>query len=229
MSEDKDNKDVVKTPASHATRSALIKSGAELFAAHGFDGTTTDQIAKAADVNKAMINYHFGGKAGLYQEILALVFADAGRQLLELKDRDEPADQLLRRFIEIFARTLEHYPTLPFLILREAMSGGRHLGPRAFPLMLDILGVIDGILRRGRQEGTLRPTHPLLAHFSIAGTLVFYFATAPFRERMIAEGKFPGNPPGLEEVVRHTQDLMINGLATRPSAPLVWKRKDGTP
>ena len=229
MSEIKEKKEVTRTQASQSTRSSLIRAGADLFAAHGFEGTTTDQIARAAEVNKAMINYHFGGKAGLYEEVLALVFADAAGRLSELKDRDEPAEQLLRRFIAIFARTLERYPTLPFLILREAMGGGRHLGPRAYPLMLDILGVISGILRRGREEGSLRPTHPLLAHFSIAGSLVFYFATAPFRERMIAEGKFPGSPPDLDEVVRHLQDLIIHGLGTRPAATLVWKRKDGAP
>jgi len=205
-----------------------MQAGADLFAAHGFDGATTDAIARAASVNKAMINYHFGGKAGLYEEVLALLFAEAEQRLQELKGSHEPADVQLRRFIEIFAGTLARHPNLPPLILREAMSGGGHLNPRAYPLMLELVGVIGGILKRGRDEGSLRDVNPLLAHFSIAGSLVFYFATAPFRERVAAEGRFPGGLPSPEEVVRHVQDLMSLGLASRAAGPLVWRRKEGS-
>jgi len=211
-----------------ATREALVQAGADLFAAHGFDGATTDAIARAAGVNKAMISYHFGGKAGLYEEVLALLFAEAGQRLQELKESRQPADLQLRRFIAIFAGSLARHPNLPPLILREAMSGGGHLNPKAYPLMLDLVGVITGILKRGQEEGTLRDVNPLLAHFSIAGSLVFYFATAPFRERMAAEGRFPGELPPLDDVVRHVQDLMSLGLASRAAGTLVWRRKEGS-
>ena len=57
-----------------ATREALLLAGLEEFAAGGFDGATVDRIARRAAVNKAMINYHFGGKAGLYRAILEAEF-----------------------------------------------------------------------------------------------------------------------------------------------------------
>jgi TetR/AcrR family transcriptional regulator, transcriptional repressor of aconitase len=41
-----------------------------LFARHGFAGTTTKEIAKAAGVSEALVFQHFPSKAALYQEIL---------------------------------------------------------------------------------------------------------------------------------------------------------------
>ena len=63
------------------TRDLPLDAATHLFAARGFDGVTTDEIARAAGVNKAMINYHFGGKEGLYRAILLETFAGAHQAL----------------------------------------------------------------------------------------------------------------------------------------------------
>ena len=57
-----------------ATRAALIAAGTRLFAERGFAESSVEQIAKQAGVNKALINYHFGGKRGLLTAIIAGVF-----------------------------------------------------------------------------------------------------------------------------------------------------------
>src|SRR5690606_22936923 len=48
-----------------ATRAALVLSALKLFGQHGYDGTSTRQIAADADANIGSIAYHFGGKEGL--------------------------------------------------------------------------------------------------------------------------------------------------------------------
>jgi len=52
-----------------ATRDALLAAGTELFAERGYDGVPVWAIAKEAGVNKAMINYHFGGKRKLRRQL----------------------------------------------------------------------------------------------------------------------------------------------------------------
>lgn len=54
----------------HQTRDRILASAAELFAEHGFQGTTVRQICKAARANSAGIHYHFGDKGGLYEAVL---------------------------------------------------------------------------------------------------------------------------------------------------------------
>ncbi len=51
-------------------REQLIGIGRKLFAAHGFDAVSVEEIASAAGVSKPVIYEHFGGKEGLYQVIV---------------------------------------------------------------------------------------------------------------------------------------------------------------
>ena len=44
---------------SYKTKEKILKVSQELFAKNGFNGTSVNQIAKAANVNKALIYYHF--------------------------------------------------------------------------------------------------------------------------------------------------------------------------
>ena len=47
----------------------IVEKAEELFASQGFSGTSVREIAKAADVNVAMISYYFGSKEQLLMEI----------------------------------------------------------------------------------------------------------------------------------------------------------------
>jgi len=51
--------------AADATRLALVMAALKLFGGRGFDGTSTREIATAANANIGSIAYHFGGKEGL--------------------------------------------------------------------------------------------------------------------------------------------------------------------
>jgi hypothetical protein len=59
-----------------ATRDALLTAGTELFAESGYDGVPVSAIAEKSRVNKAMINYHFGGKRQLYRAIVRTTFSE---------------------------------------------------------------------------------------------------------------------------------------------------------
>jgi TetR/AcrR family transcriptional regulator, regulator of cefoperazone and chloramphenicol sensitivity len=62
------------TRPSEVTRDRIIKAAERLFAEHGYDGTSVRAIVAKARVNQAAINYHFGGKDGLYREVLRTAF-----------------------------------------------------------------------------------------------------------------------------------------------------------
>jgi AcrR family transcriptional regulator len=51
------------------TRERLIEVAERLFAEGGFDGTSVRHITAAAGCNLAAVNYHFGGKDQLYEEV----------------------------------------------------------------------------------------------------------------------------------------------------------------
>jgi AcrR family transcriptional regulator len=56
--------------AEAGTRDSLLAAAIDVFSAKGFEGGSVREITQAAKANQAAINYHFGGKDGLYREVL---------------------------------------------------------------------------------------------------------------------------------------------------------------
>jgi AcrR family transcriptional regulator len=61
--------------STEGTRQALLDHAADVIAENGYGGASVREITGRASVNQAAINYHFGGKEGLYREVLRLAVA----------------------------------------------------------------------------------------------------------------------------------------------------------
>ncbi|SFK62085.1 TetR/AcrR family transcriptional regulator [Methylocapsa palsarum] len=61
--------------STEATRQAVLDHAADVIAESGYAGASVREITGRASVNQAAINYHFGGKEGLYREVLRLAVA----------------------------------------------------------------------------------------------------------------------------------------------------------
>lgn len=81
-----------------ASRARLLAAAAELFDAHGYDGTTSREIGERAGVDPAMIARYYGGKAQLY---VAVLQAESARPV-DILDRD--------RLVDICSRALRRGP-----------------------------------------------------------------------------------------------------------------------
>jgi AcrR family transcriptional regulator len=60
---------VPATAEAESTRGRILRAAERLFMIHGFQATSMRQITAAAEVNLAAVNYHFGSKEALIQEI----------------------------------------------------------------------------------------------------------------------------------------------------------------
>jgi len=202
-----------------ATREALLAAGSELFAERGYDGVPVAAIAHKAGVNKAMISYHFGGKRQLYLTIVRATFGEIVAGVERLAESPKPAPQVLRELIALVGEMAsQRYPYFCAMMLREVVTGGKNLEPELIDKPARILGAVQQIVARGVREGDLRPVDPLLTHLSLVGSLVFFFATARFRERVLAKRRPAVTPPDAASYVKHIQDLLTHGLAARPNA-----------
>jgi TetR/AcrR family transcriptional regulator len=197
-------------PVAAGTRDDLLRAGAAVFAECGFDGATAERIARRAGATKAMINYHFRSKQGLYEAILLATFTEITGRLDAVRTRGGSATEQLRAFIEAFARAAGDNPAFPAMM---ALSGGAHLPEPALPRIVGVLGVVRSIAEQGIAEGVFRPVDPLLTHMALVGTLLFFLATEPFRLKAAARIKPPGGPPTTAAFVAHVQELMVRGLA----------------
>lgn len=200
-----------------STREALLAAGTELFAAHGFDGASVSAIAEKAGVNKAMISYHFGGKRELYSAILVATFEEIVADAERVAGSSASAPRVLREIIATIGDTASRrHPHFCTMLLREVLTGGTRLEKAVLAQPVRLLGAVQRIVERGIREGAFRPVDPLLTHLSLVGSLVFFFATARFRQRVLRDRLHREEPDGATYVA-HLQDLILEGLVTRGS------------
>ena len=166
-----------------ATKARIIKEAITLFSKNGFDATTVDEIAKASEVNKALIYYYFKNKAGLYEEIMSKLFDSIYTKVIESEKCCESVTAELRSFIETYADYAEQHPYFPALLLRELSDSGAHLPEMMFASMRRLFVLLSDILRRGEEAGVFKKSIPMVLHFMIVGSLNLLVTTQPLRAK----------------------------------------------
>lgn len=107
--------DPVDTPA------RVLQNAVRVFAARGYDGASTRDLAAAAGVNIATLNYHFGSKEQLYSACVDAVYARlrADAAALEALDRRDAPD-VVRALWEVARRNADGIR----ILLREVVDHG---------------------------------------------------------------------------------------------------------
>jgi AcrR family transcriptional regulator len=202
-------------PADGQSRERIFAAATAEFAAKGFAGASVDRIAATAHLNKAMIYYHFGSKAGLYREILRDMFGAVGGRLSAIAGSDlSPADKV-REFVQAIALEAEARPHFPPIWFREVAEGGSHLDAATLGDMLGILTSVTSIVGEGVRTGRFNPINPLLVHAGIVAPVLLFFATAGIRRRIERAGLRGAGRIDRDEMVAHTQRVALGLLEGR--------------
>lgn len=92
-------------PAPFSTKDRILGAAEELFAQYGFSGTSLRQVTSRADVNIAAVNYHFGSKENLVNEVFRRRMDDMSAQRLAalraaVEKRPGELEPILAAFVE---------------------------------------------------------------------------------------------------------------------------------
>jgi TetR/AcrR family transcriptional regulator len=118
------------------SRRAILDAAETLFAEQGFDGASLQAIGRRAGLSAALPAYFFADKEGVYravmERILAAREARLGPVAVRAGDVLEATGDLragLEILIDGYVDFLCERPALVRLMGREALDGGRRLGP----------------------------------------------------------------------------------------------------
>lgn len=70
------------------TKEKILNVARVLFADHGYEGTSIRDIAKAAEVNVASVNYYFSSKENLFLEILKTGYCECAQEMRALLEKN---------------------------------------------------------------------------------------------------------------------------------------------
>jgi AcrR family transcriptional regulator len=210
---------------------AILRSAEELFANHGFHGTSIRDIAVAAKVPPALVHYHFNTKDQLYHEIfryrskalgdireqrLRALFRESGKPRLR-----EVLDAMIRPLIELqkepggvaYARLIAREVSDP----SEASRGiiAKTLDPIALRFLKHLVDAVPDL-----PEEKVHWAY----HFLIA-SLIWMMANTG-RIQRLSRGRCVVTEP--ETVIRETVDFFASGIeslgaAKRREASTKWR------
>lgn len=104
-----------------ATKSKLLDAAISEFAERGYDAVTIRDIEVAADVQRGLLNYHFGDKEQLWKEAVDRLFRHykSFRAARSEVAKDLPATERLAFRVRAFIRFSAAHPELNRLMIQE--------------------------------------------------------------------------------------------------------------
>ncbi|HVW67624.1 MAG TPA: TetR/AcrR family transcriptional regulator [Steroidobacteraceae bacterium] len=190
-------------------RNKLLDAARDLFPRYGYRGVSSRQIGAAAGVNFAMIRYYFGGKAGLYREVLQGVLQPARNTLDAMKASSSPP--CLEHVLEDITRAWAANPWVAGFVVREVLAPDgpmRAMFLREFPERLT--PIVERLVATEIAAGKLRSDlDPSLLVLSVVSLAIFPFLTLPITKvfGVRNDEEFVGR------FLRHTAELLARGAA----------------
>ncbi|MCD0487337.1 TetR/AcrR family transcriptional regulator [Pedobacter sp. MC2016-14] len=153
-------------------RTSILIAAEKLFSELGYEGTSTRQIARESSANMAMINYYFGSKDGVFQEIISQRMVDFNAQLVTISEDKITSFEKLKRVVEGYANRILSNISFHKMMQRELSLAQR---PEVFCKVKDVmfsnLQLIENIVNEGIASGSFRKVDVRMLIATIMGTI----------------------------------------------------------
>jgi TetR/AcrR family transcriptional regulator len=185
------------------TRAAILDAAEELFAEHGYDGTSMQQIGVAAGVARSTPGYFFGSKDAMYEAVLARAVGRAQEAMFDVYaqdgQRERAPEEAVASYVGAFLDFLASDRTFVRLIQREALGDGSRVA-EYFGRPVD--EAVAAVTPAAEKAG-LSPERLVLDLVSLC-----WYPFAHEQTLLPALGMKPRDPAFLDEQKRHLADLL---------------------
>lgn len=194
----------------------ILDIAAAVFAEMGYAGARVDEIAKAANVNKATLYYRIGDKDALYEAILKRIFATKVANMEHMLKTFDDAEDRVRAFAAVLVDD-EHPEHFSAIMLREIANGGRNLPDSILPFMSRLVAVLEQTLAEGVAQGRFKPVNPFMVHIILVGACTLYATNGPIRRRvalMASKGSSLNTEMPISQVAHAIAEMLLGGIRT---------------
>jgi TetR/AcrR family transcriptional repressor of mexAB-oprM operon len=165
------------------TRSAILLAAEELFLQKGVGHTTLDQIAKAAEVTRGAVYWHFENKAHLFHEMLNQVRLPPEQmaELLSADNHSEPLQTLRDICVDALVNLVhdgQKRRIMTILLFRcEFTDDLREAEDRHNAFVRQFIDLCEALFQRAAAQGHLHPSMtPRLAALTLHGLVIGLFS-----------------------------------------------------
>ena len=196
---------------SDPVRERLLHAARDLFAQHGYHGTSVRSITARAKANLGAITYHFCSKEDLFHAVIRTVAEPLVQAFTEAAQGPGGALERIEAITRAAARHIQANPWAPRVMLRE-LAGGGPLPPPMIQAWKRNIATLVGLITAGQQDGSIRPGDPLLLALSAVGQ-VFFFQVGGRIIAREAAGVDLTDPAMRSRLADHVADTVRRSLA----------------
>lgn len=191
-----------------SSRERILAAAKQLFAARGYENTSTVAIARLAGTSESQLMKHFGSKEGLLESIFDVGWEQLSAHIASLPKVASPAEKL-HALLGATLAGLERDQELKQLMLLEGRrirrEGRMVLMTNGF---LAYVSIVDGILAEMRAVGQLRSDLNIQA---VRSGLIGMFEGILRDELLSEKADFPSNAKVSD--LRQLFEIIIPALA----------------
>lgn len=201
-----------------SSRQIILDNARALFARRGYDGVSVRDIARAAGVNVAAVSYHFGSKQGLFEEVIREGTREIRATLAGVAAGEIPLRDKALLLFEAYLEFLTGEDSVSRIIMAELVIGGRRLPESAGQMLLQVTGLLRGMIREAKRRGEIRQdADEVLTLISIVSLPVYMAFARPVVE--LIRGKKGYSRAFIKSTARHAVTVLFDGIAApRPSS-----------
>ncbi|MGY6156204.1 TetR/AcrR family transcriptional regulator [Paraburkholderia graminis] len=202
-------------PESGVGSDGILDATIELLRTHAPESLTVTEIAGHASVDPALIRYYFGGKDGLYTEVVSRLMAerqDTHRALMSLQGTTEAR---LKRRIDTAIAQQEKHPNFHRLVVERLFEADTPKAREALEMTAARgLALTVDLLHSGG-DNRLRTVDPRFLNVAIIGMCEFFVSARPLVEALCGR---PVDRDLVDSYVDFVVDLLMNGLSRERAA-----------
>lgn len=196
------------------SRNKLIDAATRLFALKGYAAVSIRELAQAAAVNSALINYHFGGKDGLYLAVLERNFSMISDSLHHIGASSLPFAEKLIQFMKILMHIHQSNPYLRKLMTSELNSPTPHFETIVKRYIMELYKFAYTTLGEAIKCGEIRADiNPAFTIIAISGMVNFFYLAQPIVDELI-----PPDPERDPKYLINLTKLLFEGLLNVPQS-----------
>lgn len=188
------------TDSAPTTREHILGEARRLFAEHGFDGTSLNDIAEAVGIRRPSLLHHFASKEALYREVFEASISDWFVRIAAAVEAPrsgfEQMDRVLATGFEFFIAN----PDFVRLFRREALEDNSEFASEFAAVLKPQIDGVCGFFEKEMAAGRFRRHDPLQLIFTGYGMILTYFSDLPFVRAVT------GTDPMAEEAVQARLD-----------------------
>ncbi len=169
------------------TEQRIVASAEKLFYQKGKAGTSMQDIADDAGINRTLLNYYFRSKDQLFEAVFRKAMAGFVPSLARMLHSDMSFREYIPQMIETVIDTLLENPQIPIFVLQELSSN-----PARMPHIIKEMGIDPVIgIRKLEEEQAAIPgfrSDPRQMMINLLSLCIFPFAARPVITEILYSG-----------------------------------------